>query len=74
MLFYLAVYVLQHWTASASSYMVVLVPFVTVPLAALLAEEEITVWLLAGALLVLLGAFVGALSDGTKQQERLDTS
>ena len=45
MLFYLAVYVLQHWTASASSYMVVLVPFVTVPLAALLAEEEITVWL-----------------------------
>lgn len=60
-LFYLAVYVLQRWTATASSYMVVLAPFVTVPLGALLADEEITGGLLLGGVLVVAAVFVGAL-------------
>lgn len=64
-LFYLMVYVIQRWTATASSYAVVLAPFVTVPLGALLADEEITVWLLLGAVLVLIGAFVGIYSSDT---------
>ncbi len=62
--FYLTVYVIQRWTATASSYLVVLAPFVTVPLGALLADEEITAGLVLGALLVLAAVFVGALSGG----------
>jgi drug/metabolite transporter (DMT)-like permease len=71
-LFYLAVYVLQHWTATASSYMVVLAPFVTVPLGALLMGEEITAGLLLGALLVLAAVFVGALSGGADKQVKVE--
>ena len=63
-LFYLAVYVIQHWTATASSYVLVLAPFVTVPLGALLADEPITVELLLGAVLVLAAVWLGALSGG----------
>jgi drug/metabolite transporter (DMT)-like permease len=63
-LFYLLVYIIQHWTATASSYIVVLAPFVTVPLAALLVGEEMTAGLLLGAALVLAAVFVGALSRG----------
>ncbi|NCF69360.1 MAG: EamA family transporter [Chloroflexi bacterium] len=62
LLFYLVVYVIQHWTATASSYLVVLTPFVTVPLGALLAGEKVTVGLVLGAVLVLAAVFVGALS------------
>jgi drug/metabolite transporter (DMT)-like permease len=67
-LFYLLVYIIQHWTATASSYIVVLAPFVTVPLAALLMGEEMTAGLLLGAVLVLAAVFVGALS-GEKEGE-----
>jgi drug/metabolite transporter (DMT)-like permease len=66
-LFYLVVYVVQHWTATASSYLVVLGPFVTVPLGALLAGEEITIALLGGGALVLAAVFVGALSGRPTQ-------
>jgi drug/metabolite transporter (DMT)-like permease len=64
-LFYLMVYVIQHWTATASSYAVVLAPFVTVPLGALLAGEDITVELLLGGVLVLAAVFVGAIGFKT---------
>lgn len=67
-LFYLAVYVIQQWTATAASYGVVLAPFVTVPLGALLAGEKITAGLLVGGILVLAGVFLGALSGGVEKQ------
>lgn len=73
-LFYLVVYVVQHWTATASSYMMVLSPFAAVPLGALLAGEEITAGLLVGAVLVLAGAYVGALSGGTNKQVAVEAS
>jgi drug/metabolite transporter (DMT)-like permease len=73
-LFYLFVYVIQHWTATASSYVVVLSPFVAVPLGALLAGEEITAGLLVGAVLVLAGAYVGALSGGANNQVAVESS
>jgi drug/metabolite transporter (DMT)-like permease len=59
--FLLHVYVVQHWTASRASYVMVLIPFVTVLLSAWLDEEEITAGLLFGGLLVLTGVYVGAL-------------
>jgi len=59
--FVLALYVLSHWTASASSYQLVLIPIVTVLLAAWISHEKITVTLLFGGVLVLVGVYVGAL-------------
>lgn len=59
--FVLGLYVLSHWTASASSYMLVLMPIVTVLLALWITHEEVTPALLVGGLLVLIGVYVGAL-------------
>jgi drug/metabolite transporter (DMT)-like permease len=52
--------------------MVVVAPFVTVPLGALLAGEEITAGLLLGALLVLAAVIVGVLLGGTINQEKVE--
>lgn len=71
-LFYLAVYVIQQWTASASSYVIVLAPLITVPLGALLAGEEITSGLLLGGVLVIAGAFVGAFSGRPQEKGRVE--
>jgi drug/metabolite transporter (DMT)-like permease len=73
-LFYLLVYVIQHWTASASSYLMVLSPFVAVPLGAVLAGEEVSAGLLAGAVLVVAGALVGVLSIGPVRKTRLQST
>ena len=59
--FVLALYVLSHWTASAGSYQLVLIPIVTVLLASWISHEKITATLLFGGVLVLIGVYVGAL-------------
>lgn len=59
--FVLALYVLSHWTASAGSYALVLMPIVTILLAAWIAKEELTADMLIGGVFVLLGVYVGAL-------------
>jgi drug/metabolite transporter (DMT)-like permease len=74
LLFYLVVYVIQQWTATASAYLVVLSPFVTVPLGALLAGEPVSATLVIGGLLVLAAVFVGALSSSTSETTGLETS
>jgi len=61
-IFLLYIFVLQRWTASATSYMFVLAPFVTVAVGVALAGERITTPLLLGGSLVLLGVYVGALT------------
>lgn len=55
------VYLLQRWTASATAYTTVLFPIVTVAVGAVLAGEMVTAQLLAGAILVMVGTYVGAL-------------
>lgn len=60
--FVLIVWLLSHWSATATSYIGVLTPLVTVVAASLLAGETPTITFLAGSLLVLLGVYVGALS------------
>ena len=57
--FILALYVLSHWTASATSYQLVVMPLVTVLFASWLANERITIALIVGGLLVLLGVCIG---------------
>jgi drug/metabolite transporter (DMT)-like permease len=68
--FYLFLYILTRWTASATSFQFVLFPFVTVLVAAWLAGEKVNVSFLFGGALVLVGVWLGALSD-TSSSSRL---
>ena len=60
-LFWLFLFVIQRWTASASTYALPLMPVVAVGLAALLQGESVGLEEVAGGLLVLVGVYVGAL-------------
>jgi drug/metabolite transporter (DMT)-like permease len=64
--FYLALYVNQRLSASATSYMLVLFPFVTVFVAARLLGEPLTAALLLGAVLVVIGVWFGVLAGQGK--------
>ena len=59
--FSLYVFVLNRWTASAVSYEGVLIPIVAILLATWLQDERITWTFGLGAILVLIGVYVGAL-------------
>jgi drug/metabolite transporter (DMT)-like permease len=60
-LFWFFLFVVQRWTASASTYAIPLMPVVAVALAAVLTDEGVG-WLeVAGGALVIAGAYVGAL-------------
>jgi len=60
--FVLLVWVLGRWSVSATAYVRVLSPLVTVVLATTIAGESITSAFLVGGLLVIAGVYVGALS------------
>jgi drug/metabolite transporter (DMT)-like permease len=64
-LFALFLYVLRRWTATATSYLLVLSPLVTVAVASLLAGEQITLQFALGGVLVGAGVYVGALSESS---------
>ena len=57
------VYIVQRWTASASSFVTVLFPVVTVALGAVLAGELVSAQFVAGTALVMVGTYVGTLSQ-----------
>jgi len=61
-LFALFLYVLRQWTATATSYILVLAPLVTIVLASALAEERVTGQFVIGAAVVGLGVFIGMLA------------
>ncbi|MBT2522914.1 DMT family transporter [Arthrobacter sp. ISL-28] len=61
-LFILVLLVVRTWTSSASSYMFVLFPVVTLGLAAWLIDEPMTLPAVLGAALVMAGVCFGALS------------
>jgi drug/metabolite transporter (DMT)-like permease len=54
------VFIIQRWTASASAYVTVLFPVVTVAVGAVLAGELVSMQFVAGAALVMLGTYIGA--------------
>ena len=64
--FLLQVFVVQHWSASRTSYVMVLIPVVTVALSAWLDEEPITVGLLVGGAIIIVGVYIGALRQRTR--------
>lgn len=66
-LFVLVLLVVRRWTASATSYMFVLFPLVTMALGAWLADEPVTGRAVSGAGLVTLGVWFGALSPGARR-------
>jgi drug/metabolite transporter (DMT)-like permease len=59
--FLLHVFVAQHWGASRTAYVMVLIPIVTVVLSSWLDEEPITASFVIGGLFVILGVYIGAL-------------
>jgi drug/metabolite transporter (DMT)-like permease len=61
-LFATVLFVLARWTASAASFQFVLIPVAAVGFAAWLAEEPLGWSTLVGALIVIVGVYVGALS------------
>ncbi len=65
-LFVLVILVVRQWTASATSYVFVLFPIVTMVLGALIADEPITGQGVTGALLVISGVWFGALSPNAR--------
>jgi drug/metabolite transporter (DMT)-like permease len=66
-LFVLVLLVVRRWTASATSYMFVLFPLVTMALEAWILDEPVTSQMLLGAGLVMLGVWFGALSPGARR-------
>jgi drug/metabolite transporter (DMT)-like permease len=63
-MFSLFLYTLQRWTASAVSYVTLLMPLVTVALAAVLTDERITLSFVLGGAVILAGVYVGAFLKG----------
>jgi len=68
--FVLIVWLLSRWSATATSYIGVLTPLVTVAAASLLASETPTMTFLGGSLFVLLGVYIGALAPQDVPQAR----
>ena len=62
-MFYLFLYVLQRWTASATSYALLLIPLATITIAAWLLNEQVTSRFLIGSAVVLVGVWLGAISQ-----------
>lgn len=61
MVFYMFVWLLGRWSASATHYVVMLFPIVATIAGSLLAGEKVTVTFILGGALVLVGVYVGAL-------------
>jgi drug/metabolite transporter (DMT)-like permease len=66
-LFVLVLLVVRRWTASATSYMFVLFPVVTMALEAWILDEPVTGQMLVGAALVMVGVWFGALSPAARR-------
>ena len=68
--FVLIVWLLSRWSATATSYIGVLTPLVTLAVASVLSAETPTLTFLGGSLIVLLGVYIGALSPAGSRQVR----
>jgi drug/metabolite transporter (DMT)-like permease len=68
LLFGLYLFVLGRWDASAVSYLFVLSPIVTISTGILLRGEHVAPSFLAGAVLVVVGVYIGALSSRPRER------
>lgn len=60
--FWLFVFVVGRWTASAVSFEFLLIPMTTIPFSALLTDEVITPIMLLGGAIILAGVYLGVLA------------
>jgi len=65
-LFILFLFVISRWTASASVYALTLMPVVAVTLSAILGQDELTIGLVLGGVLVIAAVYIGAISGERK--------
>jgi drug/metabolite transporter (DMT)-like permease len=63
-LFGLYLFALQRWTASAVSYVTLLMPLVTLPVAAVLTSERPSALFLLGGAVAVVGVYLGAFARG----------
>lgn len=70
--FLLYVFILSNWTASGSSYGFVMIPLITLVVAASLADEQINLSFLTGAGFVLAGVLIGALLPSRKKSAAIE--
>ena len=68
--FLLYLFILDRWTASGASFSFVLTPFVTMVLAAVILDEAISPLFLLGAVVVILGVYIGALRPSPKAPDK----
>jgi len=66
LMFILVVAILKRWPASRAAYILVLMPFVAIPVSAMLDHETIGFTYLAGVALVLVGVYLGAIAPRQK--------
>jgi drug/metabolite transporter (DMT)-like permease len=62
-MFYLFIWILSRWSASATSYVIMLFPIVATIAGSLIAGETITPTFILGGALVLVGVWIGALME-----------
>lgn len=65
--FGLYLYIIERWTASAASYITTLFPVVAITLGAVFADEDVSIELIFGAVLVLAAVYIGALSSAARR-------
>ncbi len=66
LMFYSFLYVLNRWTASATSYSTLLIPVATIVVAAWLLDEQVTLRFLGGSFIVVIGVWLGAIAQSQK--------
>lgn len=65
-LFIPVVYLVNNWSASAASYVLLGAPIVAISIGAVLLGEMVTPFFLVGAVIVAIGVYVGALMPGAR--------
>ena len=65
-LFLLWIFVLKHWSATTTSYQLVLAPIITLVLANILRGEPISTMTILGGVIVISGVYLGAISLAKK--------
>jgi drug/metabolite transporter (DMT)-like permease len=69
-MFYSFLYVLERWTASATSYSLLLIPVATIVIAAWSLNEEVSTRFLFGSAIVLVGVWFGAIAQPKSVKSR----
>jgi drug/metabolite transporter (DMT)-like permease len=73
LMFYLFLFVLDRWTASATSYILLLVPVATIIIAAWLLDERVSLRFLVGSAVVLVGVWFGAISQSKSDKSGVES-